>query len=168
MPRLEPLHRRHNRRGFVCGKLELEMYLDKTAMQHVEKNISKTFVLVEDENPTVIIGYYTIAPCAIEAKVLPAEQIKNLPDHGLIGAKVARLAVAESHQGKGHGKFLLMSAMEKFIQIADNLGLVALFVDAKDNDIVCFYKKLGFEVCCDDPLHLFMPTKMIKKAFQVE
>ncbi len=144
------------------------MYLDKNAMQHVDKNISKTFVLLEDENPTVIIGYYTIAPCAIEAKVLPAEQIKNLPEHGLIGAKVARLAVAESHQGKGHGKFLLMSAMEKFIQIADNLGLVALFVDAKDNDIVCFYKKLGFEVCCDDPLHLFMPTKMIKKAFQVE
>jgi len=144
------------------------MYLDKTAMQHVDKNISKTFVLVEDENPTVILGYYTIAPCAIETEVLPAEQIKNLPDHGLIGAKVGRLAVAESHQGEGYGKFLLMNAMEKFIQIANNLGLIALFVDAKDAEIACFYKHLGFEVCCDDPLHLFIPTKKIKKAFQVE
>jgi len=144
------------------------MYLDKTAMQHVEKNISKTFVLVEDDNPTVIIGYYTIAPCTIETEALPAKQIKNLPEHGLIGAKIGRLAVAESHQQHGHGKFLLMSAMEKYIHIADNLGLVALFVDAKDDDVACFYKKFGFEVCCDDPLHLYMPTKMIKKAFETE
>jgi len=144
------------------------MYLDKTALQHVEKNISKTFVLVKDGNPTVIIGYFTLAPCTILTGELPGEQTRKLPDQGLIGAKVGRLAVAEPCQGQGYGKFLLLSAMEKYIQIADNLGLVALFVDAKDDDIACFYKKLGFEVCCDDPLHLFMATKKIKKAFQAE
>ncbi len=165
MPHLEPLHKRHNRRGFNSGRLELDMYLGKTAMQHIDKNISKTFVLVEDENPTVIIGYYTLAPCVIEAETLPAEQIKKLPKHGLIGAKVGRLAVAEPYQGQGYGKFLLISAMEKFIFIADNLGLVALFVDAKNEHVACFYKKIGFEICCDDPLHLFMPTKKIKQAF---
>jgi len=166
MPHLEPLHRRHNRRGFDCGRLELNMYLDKTAKQHVDKNISKTFVLVEDDNPTLIIGYFTIAPCAIETAFLPAELMKKLPEHGLIGAKIGRLATAISYQGQGYGKFLLLSAMEKFILIADNLGVVALFVDAKDDNVAYFYKKLGFEVCCDDPLHLFMPTKKIKKAFQ--
>jgi len=142
------------------------MYLGKTAMQHIDKNISKTFVLVEDENPTLIIGYFTIAPCAIETESLPTELIKKLPSHGLIGAKIGRLATAKAYQGQGHGKFLLMSAMEKFILISDNLGVVALFVDAKDDAVASFYKKLGFDVCSNNPLHLFMPTQKIKKAFQ--
>jgi len=166
MAHIEALHRHHDRRGFSCGITELDMYLNRTAMQHIEKNISKTFVLVEDENPTVIIGYFTVAPCSIEAEVLPAEQIKRLPEQGLIGAKVGRLAIAASHQGRGYGTFLLLSAMEKFLLIADNLGLIALFIDAKDDVVARFYKKLGFEVCCDDPLHLFMPTKKIQLAFQ--
>ncbi len=115
---------------------------------------------------TVLVGYFTLAPCAIETASLPFELTKQLPEHGLIGAKIGRLATAIPYQGQGYGEFLFLSAMEKFILISDNLGVMALFVDAKDDNVACFYKKLGFEVCSDDPLHLFMPTKKIKKAFQ--
>jgi len=54
--KIETLTRNHNRAAFDCGNNELNRYLRNTARQHIEKGISRTFVLVEDSNPTEILG----------------------------------------------------------------------------------------------------------------
>ena len=59
--RIEPVTRSHNRRGFDCGEQELNSYLRNTARQHSEKGISRTFVIVDDENPSEILGFFSLA-----------------------------------------------------------------------------------------------------------
>lgn len=157
---IEPLSPRHNRRGFLCGEEALDHYLDKLANQHSQRNISKTFVLVDDSNPTVVIGYYSLALCGSDVDALPTALRKKLPSD-LFGGKVGRLAVAETYQGKGYGEYLLLDAMRKFSQASQSIGMVALFVDAKNEEASHFYQKYGFERCSDDPLHLYLPTKAI-------
>lgn len=136
-------------------------------MQHSDKGVSKTYVLVDDSNPTVVLGYYTLNPCAVDISYLPQRMSRRLPDH-VFGSKIGRLAISKEVQGKKLGTKLLMSALDQYISVADKIGMVALFVDAKNHDLANgFYKKFGFKQCSDDPLHLFLTTQEIKTAFEV-
>ena len=56
MLKIEPLTRGHDREAFDCGNNELNQnqYLKKTARQHTEKGISRTFVLVDESR----VGYW--------------------------------------------------------------------------------------------------------------
>jgi len=49
MLRVEPLSRLHDRKSFDCGQPALNDYLQKTALQHIEKGISRTFVLIDTD-----------------------------------------------------------------------------------------------------------------------
>jgi len=162
---IEKLDRHHNRRGFRCGVEELDYYIGKVAMQHAEKDISKTNVLVCDENKTVIIGFYTLAPCEVRGVVLPESRAKKLPKHSVPAGKLGRLAVAIEFQSRGFGESLLMDAMLSFLDAVEKIGMIGLFVDAVDERVANFYEKYGFVRCNDDPLHLFIPTQDIKAAF---
>jgi len=48
--KIEPVTRNHNRTAFDCGNYDLNQYLRNIARQHIEKGISRTFILVEDSN----------------------------------------------------------------------------------------------------------------------
>lgn len=56
MLQIELLCRQHDRTGFDCGEAALNDYLKRTAHQHIEKDISRTFVLVETDDPNNILG----------------------------------------------------------------------------------------------------------------
>jgi len=162
---VEPLARRHNRRGFSCGVEKLDYFLGKTAMQHAENGISKSFVLLSDDNKTVIIGYFTLTICEVTIEQLNKADAKKLPKgHPLPAGKLARLAVSTDYQKRGYGKDLLISAMKHFILAHDQVGMSALFVDAKNDSAASFYQKYGFIQSCDDPLNLYLPTQTIKNA----
>jgi len=135
-------------------------------MQHADNGISRTFVLVPEENRTVILGYYTLTPCVVDVEQLGKMDAKGKPkNHPIPAGKLARLAVARDHQNKGLGTKLLVHAMEHYIQAQSAIGMCALFVDAIDEGAACFYRKLGFSRCSDNPLNLYLPTETIRKAF---
>lgn len=163
----EPLSRHHNRRGFCCGVDTLDYYIGKTAMQHAEKGVARTFVLVPEENKTVIIGYYSLTVCEVRFEQLSDADAKKLPKkHPIPAAKLARLAVSTKYQGQGYGAKLLVHAMESFLQAQEAVGMSAFFVDAKDEKAACFYRKYGFIQGGDNPLCLYLPTETIRRAFQ--
>ncbi|MDX8407706.1 MAG: GNAT family N-acetyltransferase [Mariprofundaceae bacterium] len=135
-------------------------------MQHAEKGISRTFVLIPEENKTVILGYYTLTPCQVCVEKLGKEDAKDKPkNHPLPAGKLARLAVASGYQNKGLGTKLLVHAMEHFLQAQSAIGMCALFVDAIDEEAASFYERFGFIRCSDNPLHLYLPTETIREAF---
>ena len=61
--KIEPLTRDHDREAFDCGNNELNQYLKKTARQHTEKGISRTFVLVDESRASEILGFFTLTSC---------------------------------------------------------------------------------------------------------
>jgi len=163
MRRIEALNRNHDRARFDCGVVELNRYLKRIARQHLEKGISRTFVLVDDSKPTEILGFFTLASCEVKSEILPEEFAKKYPRNVPV-TKLARLAVDKRSQYQGLGSHMIMNAMEKVVAVSKNLGFVGFFVDAKDENVSEYYKRFGFIPLPDTPLKLFLPLKTIYKA----
>jgi ribosomal protein S18 acetylase RimI-like enzyme len=158
---LELLSRAHDREGFDCGSPALNAFLRQTARQHLERGLSRTFVLVERAGPERILGYFSLTMCEIESEELPRGVSKGYPRE-ICGIKLARLAVAKEAQGMGFGRRLLMGAMEKSLDVFELAGGVGLFVDAKDERARAFYEKFGFVSLTRNDLKLFLPVGTIR------
>ncbi|RBP79108.1 hypothetical protein [Marinomonas rhizomae] len=50
----------------------------------------------------------------------------------------------EGCQGQDIAKIMVVDAMRRTLLINENMGVVGLFVDAKDDDLVTFYQHCGF------------------------
>ncbi|MEI6323142.1 MAG: GNAT family N-acetyltransferase [bacterium] len=167
MHSIEPLDASHDREGFDCGSEALNAYLKQTARQHEKRGISRTFVLVEEEtiDPKPILGFFTLNICQIKSDTLSPEDAKRLP-RDVSGVKLGRLAVGRHFQKKGIGKYLLVGAMNKFLEIFHRAGGIGLFVDAKDETAMHYYEQFGFIPLPSNPLELFLPLKTIQKAME--
>ena len=99
---IRPLDITHDRSGFDCGTPALNDFLSKTARQHREKGLSNTFVLLDEETPSMILGYFTLSFLEVDVSLLPSDHARRLPKLSrLPAAKLARLAVDRRVQGKG-------------------------------------------------------------------
>ena len=155
--RVVPLQIFHEVSQFDCGNYDLNDYLQSMAGQHQKKFISKSYVLVDDDTPTQVMGFYTLSVRRMVAKEnLPPELSKRLPRE-VPGFSLARLAVRADLKGQGHGEYLLFHALDRAARVSSEIGGYALFVDAKDEEAAAFYKKYGFIPFPDDPLILCMP-----------
>lgn len=155
--RVVPLETVHEVSSFDCGSHDLNIFLQSTAGQHQRKFISKTYVLVDDESPMEVMGFYTLAVRRMVAKEdLPLEMAKKLPRE-VPGFSLARLAVRQGLKGHGHGEYLLFHALDRAARVPREIGGYAVFVDAKDEAAAAFYTKYGFVRFPDQPLILCMP-----------
>lgn len=158
----------HNRVGFDSGVTALNDFLRKTARQHREKGLSNTFVLLDEETPTDILGFFTLSFLEVNAASLPPDHARRLPKTArLPAAKLARLAVDLRHQKKGYGAILLADAIKRVAATAkESGGVVGFFVDAKDDTAKLFYLHYGFIPLLDNPLALFLPIKTLQAGIQ--
>lgn len=162
MPEIAPLDKSHDRTGFDCGVPELNAFLKATARQHSQKGISRTFVLTDGD--PAILGFFTLTLCEVFAEQIHARSTHRYPSHGLPAVRLARLAVSCKHQGKGYGELLLAEAVHRTALIAEQAGLIGLFVDAKNDTAQRFYLRYGFQEIPEHPLQLFLPIKTIRST----
>jgi predicted N-acetyltransferase YhbS len=160
MLKIELLDKSHNKKEFDCGNTRLNIFLQRTARQHITKGMSRTFVLINDKNSKEILGFYTLSVCEVERDYLPLTIAKKYPNQ-VPALKLARLAVSKNYQHKGYGNYLIGSAVEKVIVVAENVGIIGLFVDAKDNHVKEYYEKFGFVSLLGNPLILFLPIQTL-------
>jgi GNAT superfamily N-acetyltransferase len=120
--------------------------------------LGRTFVAVKPGDPT-IIGYYTIANGAVRFDTVP----EKLPRYPIPVAHLGRLAVDKQAKGQGVGAFLLLGALRRIAQVADQLGIYAVEVYALNESAKQFYLKYGFTPLNDDPLPLYLSMKKIRK-----
>jgi predicted GNAT family N-acyltransferase len=76
---------------------------------------------------------------------------------------LGRLAVERTMAGQGLGKLLLIDALRRSADVAEQLGIRAVEVDAADESARQFYTKFGFAALADDTRHLFLPMQAIRK-----
>jgi len=164
VPEIVSLARHHDRSRFDCGVPELNSFLKATARQHSHKGISRTFVLSEQEKPATIFGYFTLTLCEVRTEHLPSAYAKKYPHHGLPAVRLARLAVSGKYQGKGYGGLLLAEAIHRTVLIAEQAGLIGLFVDAKDERAQTFYERYGFVSLPGPARQLFLPLETLRLA----
>jgi len=159
---IEPLSKAHNRNAFDCGNTALNHFLQKIARQHSEKGLSKTFVLIDTQQPTEIIAYLSLVVCEVLADDIP-HQWKNKYPNRIPAAKLAKLAVAQDQQRKGYGEMLLIDAMQKTWNVSQKMGIAGLFVDAKHEQAKAYYNQYGFISLPEQLDNLFLPLATIAK-----
>jgi GNAT superfamily N-acetyltransferase len=159
--RIEKLHRTHAFEQFTCGEPELDRFLSRHALQAQLSNSSQTYVALDDDK---VIGFYTIVAGEVQHADAPERVAKGLPRHPIGLIVLARLAVHSDAQGRGIGKGLLLDALGRVLNVADQVGVRALAVHAKDDKAAAFYRHFGFMPSPTDARHLFMITKDIRVA----
>lgn len=159
---IELLSKSHDRDAFDCSSQALNQFLRQTARQHIQKGISRTFVLVDTEQPKSILGFFTLSLCEVRADSLPLQLAKKYPE-SVPGVRLARLAVAKEFQRQGLGEILMIEAMQRTLVIAENAGIIGLFVDAKDEAAKAYYERYGFASLQNLPLELFLTLPTIRQ-----
>jgi predicted GNAT family N-acyltransferase len=157
------LEKKHDRNQFTCGIETLDRYLKTQASQDIRKNVAVTYVLTK-ENSAQVLGYYTLSSMGIFPGELPDELIKRLPRYPILpGILLGRLAVDVQFHGKKLGIYLLLDALKRSLTVSDQIGIIAVIVDAIDDAAIKFYKKYGFIGLGEDNHRLFLPLNTIKK-----
>ena len=160
---IELLTREHNRKNFDCGVPALNNYLQKQAMQHAKSGISRTFVLAGDKNN--IQAFYSLSMGSLDKHLLPQKLQKKFPHHPLPIVRLGRLAVDTKYQGQGLGKQLLAHALQKCYLLSNEIGMVAVVIDAKDQLAKDFYLQFEFDSLPDHELTLWLPVAALRGLF---
>ena len=163
MLQVEELKKHHNRKHFDCGDLALNTFLQVLARQQQDKGISKTFVLCDSACPTTILAFFALASCEVVSDDLPLPLAKKFPTRAP-GAKLARLAVDRRQQRKGYGQILMVEAMRKALFVAEHIGIIGFFVDAKNHDSRVYYEQFGFISFPEHPMEMFLPLTTMRQA----
>lgn len=154
------------RDGFDCGEPALNHYLQQLAGQHTRKNVSRTFAAVDNDT---VAGFYSLSMAESQLAELPNAIRKKLPpQYPVPVARLSRLAVDKTFQGRRLGELLLMNALARCARIADEIGTVGIVVDAKHEPAQRFYQKYGFTPFSAKPLTLIIPMRTVIQSLPVE
>ena len=78
--------------------------------------------------------------------------------------KIGRLAKDKSAP-KGFGGSILGVALRQALKLSNEVGIVGVDVDAKNEQARNFYLKCGFIPLKDDPMGLFMPVVTLLQLY---
>lgn len=164
--RIETLSATHDRGAFSCGIEELDHYLRTTASQDVRRGVAVVHVMVDVTAPQTILGFYSLSALSVALGDFPDEARKRLPKYPAVPvALIGRLATDLRFRGKKLGARLLVDALVRTCEISEqSMGVYAVVVDAKHEDVVPFYLHFGFVRFQDTPLRLFLPIYTAREA----
>ncbi len=160
--RVERLSDAHDRSLFSCGNAALDRYFREQAGQDLRRHLSAVFVLVDDARD-VVAGYYTLSACQIEPTSLPTDVAKRMPRRPVPATLIGRLAIDLAYRGRGLGRSMLANALIRAVRASDDVGAMAVVVDAADDQALAFSEHNGFRRFADDPYRVFMPMAEAKR-----
>ncbi len=136
----EPLAPHHRLDDFCCGVATLDDWLKKRARANQVNGASRTYVTHDDG---AVVGYYSIASSSITVTEAAGKFKRNMPDPIPV-VVLGRLAISDTHQGKGIGKALMRDAIARITAAGDEIGIRGVDVHAINQSAKDFYLSLGF------------------------
>ena len=149
-------------REFRSGQPDLDEWIGRYALTNQQSGMATVFVSTAGAR---IAGFYSLATGAVEHADAAARVTKGVARHPIPVILLTRLAVDKRYQGAGLGRMLVRDALLRVNRAADEIGVRALLVHAKDERARDFYLRLAeFEPSPTDPLHLYLLMKDLRKA----
>ncbi|MGC4043043.1 MAG: hypothetical protein QM758_04500 [Armatimonas sp.] len=185
MPTLtfEPLSETHDTASFRCGATFLDWFLAQEALTLHQASISRTYVLLDEENASVsrslrpIEGYLTLeaglAPTSFFS-LLPEDTLARLLQQGegqhkgvsplanLPVIYLAYLARDQRNRGKGYGELLLVEALRRAERVARQIGAAGMYLVAAAEG-VALYEGYGFRAYGDYERKMFLSMGEIRR-----
>lgn len=159
----EPIRPDHELAAFECGDGLMNEWLRERAVDNEAKGVTRTFVLCQDDDNTVV-GFYGITVGTMMRSTLRGKHRHGMPSEVPM-ALLGRLAVDRTHQGRGLAKALVGEAIRTAIAAARHAGIAVIAVQAKDEGVAGFYEGLGFTRATHDPLMFFLRLADVAAAF---
>ncbi|AEH87578.1 GNAT family N-acetyltransferase [Mesorhizobium opportunistum] len=145
-----PLADHHDLNDFSSGIPSLDDWLKKRARANQAGGASRTYVTCIGNR---VVGYYAIASGGVRMVEATGRFRRNMPDPIPV-VVLGRLAVDQSHHGRGIGRALVRDAGLRILQAAEILGIRGILVHAISDDARAFYMAVGFEPSPVEPLTL--------------
>ncbi|WP_295584946.1 N-acetyltransferase [uncultured Lamprocystis sp.] len=158
--RIEPLRRDHPRSAFHSGQAQVDDWLANKALQNQDKHLSATKVLIDPVG--TIAGFYTLATAQVDFTDLPPELCRRLPRRNLPVAVLAWLGVRDSDQGQGHGRRLLVQALNDSFNAGQTFPFVAVILDCIDDQALTFYRRWDFRPLPGHNYRLFLSWSQLQ------
>ena len=136
----ELLSDQHLVEGFDCGKLALNDWLIRHALNNQASGTSRTWVVVEAGSREVV-AFYASATASVLRSSAPKRMRRNQPEE-MPAILLARMAVDARHTRHGLGAALLKHFMLKALEVAQSVGVRILLIHAKDDEAKNFYMPL--------------------------
>jgi GNAT superfamily N-acetyltransferase len=160
-----PLAKQHARTAFDCGDADLNIYLQRYARQNHDSGGAKCFVAAPANAPAHVLGFYTLSPASLDHSRTTAVAKKGLGRYDVPVFRLGRLAVDNSVKGRGLGGALLLRAAARCMTVPQEVGGVALLIDAKSERAAQWYAGYGAVPLLDAPLSLVLPFSVAADAF---
>jgi GNAT superfamily N-acetyltransferase len=164
--REEPIAKRHDRKSFDCGHMELNRFLCNFARQSHERGAAKTFLAVDNLDGETVFGYYSLSPASVDYARTPRIARQGLGRYDIGAYRLVRLAVRIDLQRQGLGGQLLLAAGRRCLRVAAEVGGTALLIDAKNEQVAAWYASYGALPLLDTPLSLLLPLNVVAAALE--
>ena len=161
---IEPLSSDFNRTTFTSGTEALDRYCRYQKGQDARRNLARPYVLVV-EGSTAVSGYYTLCCTGIPTADLPEDIRRRVPYDVAPAILLGRLAIAKDAQGQKLGKYMVIDALKRSLEVSRSVAATGVVVDAKDEIAAQFYEHLGFIRFTRNRLRLYLPMKTIERLF---
>lgn len=155
-----PLADHHELAEFNSGVPELDDWLRRRARANQAGGASRTFVVCESNR---VVAYYALASGAVKQPEAPGRFRRNMPDPIPV-AVLGRLAIAQTHQGRGIGRALVRDVGLRLLNAAEILGIRGVLVHAISDDARAFYEAVGFLPSPSDPMMLMVGLHDLNSA----
>lgn len=139
----------------------LDDWLKRHALANDRSGMTRVYVTTKDGS---VVGYYGLCTSVIEHEDAIKNVGRGMPQHPIPALLITRFAVARSEQGVGLGRHLLRDALVRVVKVADDVGVRALHVHAKDDAARGFYARFGFAPSPIDEAHLQLSIKSIRAS----
>lgn len=156
---VEPLAAAHETSGFDCGRVELNEFLDRHALANQRGGGARTFVVHRGSR---VVGYYSLSAGAITHESSTERVRSGQGRYSIPVVVLARLAVDAVEQGRGLGSALLKDALRRIAAVAEDVGVRAVLVNAKDDQATGFYQRFEFEPSPTGPSTLLLLMKDLR------
>jgi GNAT superfamily N-acetyltransferase len=142
--RVERLGDHHEVGNFSCGVKDLDDWLSVHAVDNQRRDLSRTFLLLDDADR--VVGYYALTMGGVRKEALPTRYGRGLPKFDIGMVLLARFAIADERQGQGLGRDLLIEAIERAADAGTHVAARFIAVDPIDEAARAFYAKFGFRL----------------------
>ena len=161
----EPLDKKHDRAAFRCGEPTLDTWFQKRAGQDERRNLARVFVALDEHSE--VVGFYSLSAFTLSLDEMPDDLAVKLPHYDRIpAALIGRLARHERCRGQGIGEVLVADALNRIVNVARDLAVFAIVVDAKDPNASEFYQSFGFIPFPLHPQRLFLLASTAAAALE--
>ncbi len=140
---IEPLTREHNRKIFNCNDESVNQFLREKALQDQARDLSRTMVLVDEKTDAKrILGYHTLVMSQVRQEEIPDDRPKIT--RGIPVILLGQIGIDAEFQGQGLGDLLLTDVQARVNEISNKVGIRALMLDARNEQLAEWYQKHDF------------------------